>query len=177
MRLSSRTKTRDLIPLLTPERLEFLLGAVPAVPLPKPVIAFTVGEYVEALSPDYWQKAMRPRRALKALGRLKQLRKEMQEVADFIEAHTLPMEPRDRAAMAGVDFPTAQESLLLEAREAFGLSRLDSTGRVARWFGSYGAADIPLAEYLLSLKGKAAGAKFDRNRQRQAEAQMKRRAR
>lgn len=177
MRLTSRTRTREIFPLLNEDRLAFILDRVPAVPLKKPVISMTVGEYVEALDPKHALKVMGHRRAFVALGRLKQFRKEMEEVARWLEAHSLPAEPSDTAAMAGVDFPTAQESILLETREAFGLPRLDSTGRIARWFGVYGAADIPLAEYLLTLKGKVAGAKFDRNRSRQMEAQMKRRAR
>lgn len=137
----------------------------------------TVGEYVEALDPEYAERVLECRRAFRAFGRLKQFRKEMEDVAKWLEAHAIPAEAADRAAMQGVDFPTAREAILLEVRDTFGLPRLDAAGWFANRLGVYGAADIPLAEYLLALKGKVAGAKYERNRQRQMQAQMTRRAR
>jgi hypothetical protein len=173
VRITKRTKTADVLPLLNDERLEYILSCVPPVPLRKPVLAMTVGEYVEALEPGWSLGLLKTRRALTAFGRLKQFRTEMEGVAKFFERYTVPLEPKDKASMAGIQFPTPQEALLLEAFELFRCHRIDGAGLVARWFGRMGAADVPLAEFLLAHKQKAASAQLEAARSRQMRAEMR----
>lgn len=173
MKLNKKTKTKEILPLLNEERLNLILEKVPAMPLKKKVLEMTIGEYIEASEPEYALEFLKEKRALKAFGMLKQYRKEMEDVAKFFETHTLSNDPKDIAAMSGVDFPNFKESILLETRDSFNLQRLDSTGMVARFFGNYGAVDIPIAEYLLTLKSKVASAQFERNRQRNIERKTK----
>ena len=96
----------------------------------------------------------------------------MEDVAKFIEFHSVPMDAGEKAAMAGIDFPTAQESILLTCLHEFGCPCIDSVGRRARRRGVRGAADIPLAEYLLVLKEKASAAKYERARAARMTAKM-----
>lgn len=173
MRIDRRTKTADVLPLLNEERLNYILSCVPPVPLKKAVLEMTVGEYVEALEPGWSLGLLKTRRAITAFGRLKQFRREMEGIAKFFERYTVPADPKDKAAMAGIQFPTPQESILLEAFEMFHCTSLDRAGIVAKWFGVRGAADVPLAEFLLAYKRKAASAQLEAARSRQMRAEMK----
>lgn len=173
MRIDKKTLMADLLPLLNGERLEYLLQRVPAHPLEKPVLEMTVGEYIEALDKEWPLQFFKCRTAFEGLGKLKQYRKEMEDVAKFIEFHSVSMDVGEKAAMAGIDFPTAQESILLTCLHEFGCPCIDSVGRRARRRGVRGAADIPLAEYLLVLKEKASAAKYERARAARMTAKMK----
>lgn len=173
MRIDKKTLMADLLPLLNGERLDYLLERVPAYPLEKPVLEMTVGEYIEALDKEWPLRFLKERTVFKGLGQLKQYRKEMEDVAKFIEFHSVPMDAGEKAAMAGIDFPTAQESILLTCLHEFGCPCIDSVGKRARRRGVRGAADIPLAEYLLVLKEKASAAKYERARAARMTAKMK----
>lgn len=173
MRIDKKTLMADLLPLLNGERLEYLLQRVPAHPLDKPVLNMTVGEYIEALDKEWPLQFFKCRTAFEALGKLKQYRKEMEDVAKFIEFHSVPMDAGEKAAMVGIDFPTAQESILLTCLHEFGCPCIDSVGIRARRRGVRGAADIPLAEYLLVLKEKSSAAKYERVRAARMTAKMK----
>lgn len=173
MRIDRHTPMADLLPLLNGDRLEYLLERVPAYPLDKPVLEMTVGEYIAALDKEWTMRYLKERTVFKGLGKLKQYRKEMEDVAKFIDAHSVPMDPSEKAAMGGIDFPTAQEAILLTCLHEFHCPCIDSVGRRARRRGVRGAADIPLAEYLLVLKEKASSAKYERARAARMGEKMK----
>lgn len=162
MRIDWWTKTKDVLPLIDGERLEELLEKVQPYPLRKPILRMTVGEYIEALEPEFAVGLLKARKAFVAFGRLKQYRKEMQDIAAWMEAHAPQQTPSEKASMAGIDFPSPQESMLLECLHNFHCTGLDSLGRRARRRGMRGAADIPLAEYLILIKEKTAAAKYEK---------------
>lgn len=164
MKIDKKTLMADLLPILNGDRLEYILERVPAHPLNKPVLNMTVGEYIEALDKEWPLQFFKCRTAFEALGKLKQYRKEMEDVAKFIEFHSVPLDAGEKAAMAGIDFPTAQEAILLTCLHEFNCPCIDSVGKRAIRRGVRGAADIPLAEYLLVLKEKASSAKYERAR-------------
>lgn len=173
MIVTKHTLTRDIVPILNSERLELLLAHIPPYPLKKRVVDMTIGEYVEALDETYAMRFLKHRKAFKAFGRMRQFRTEMEGVARFMEANSIPPSSDDKAAMSGITFPTAQESILLDARSTFSLPRVDGMGWLAKVVGHYGAADIPLAEYLLTLKGKVSAAKYEIARSKIGEAKIK----
>lgn len=172
MRIDKKTRMSELLPLLNGDRLDYLLERVPAYPLETPILEMTVGEYIEALDKEWPMRFLKERTVFKGLGRLKQYRKEMEDVSKFIEYHSVPMDAGEKAAMAGIDFPTAQESILLTCLHEFGCPCIDSVGKRAISRGMRGAADIPLAEYLLVLKEKASAAKYERARTARMNAKM-----
>lgn len=173
MRIDKRTPMSELLPLLNGDRLEYLLERVPAHPLDKPVLEMTVGEYIEALDKEWPMRYLKERTVFKGLGKLRQYRKEMEDIAKFIELHSVPMEPGEKAAMAGIDFPTAPEAILLTCLHEFHCPCIDSVGRRAIRRGIRGAADIPLAEYLLLIKEKSSAAKYERARAARMGARMR----
>ena len=154
--------------LLNKERMEAVLDKVPCVPLKKNVLDMTVGEFLAAMDESYVAAFLRRRRALKAFGMLKEFRRQMEEVSKYMEACSVEMSADERAAMAGIDFPDPKQRMLLDVRESFGLSMLES-----RHWWQYGATDVPLAEYLIILKDKSSAARFERNRQKQMERKSK----
>lgn len=158
MQVTKKTRTREVLPLLNSKRMEEILKKVPAIPLKKHVVDFTVGEFIQAMTTEWVVKQVKRRRkALDALGWLRSFRKEMAQIQKFIEKCQPPQDEDAKAAAVGVNFPTPQERMLLDCVKAFGLKRMD--GKFLR----YGATDVPLAEYLILVKDQAASAKYQYN--------------
>lgn len=167
MRIDKRTKTIEVVPLLNEERLFLILDNVRPVPLDKPIAEMTIGEFIEASAQDYQFRFYNDEFAFDAFGKIKTYRQEMESVAKYIKSLEVKTDADEDLAMAGVDFPNAAERMLIDAADWFGLHALESRD------GVMGAADVPLAEYLIMLKDKSAKAKYERNRQRQFERKQK----
>lgn len=168
MRITRRTRTRDILPLLYGSIAEEVLSRVPPVALRKPVVEMTVGEFCRVLSGEEEARLLTQRNAIKALGQLKELRMQMEQMDKLLQMYSTQPDPTEAMALGAVTAkPTAEETLLLEAAEAFGLDRLERRGR---WRNPWrpAAEDVPLAELLVVRKSKAAAAQYRAALQRQA---------
>ena len=155
------------MPLLSRERLLRIIEEVEAVQLDKPIIMMTIGEFIEVMDEDYYRRFLTEEFAFVAFGKIKQLKLELEAINNLLRKYEVKISGDERAAMAGVEFPTPQERMLIDAREWFGLQCLESDG------GRYGATSVPLAEYIIMLKEKTAAAQFERNRAKIEEKKMK----
>lgn len=167
MRIDSKTKTKDVLPLLSEAVFAELLEKVPPMPLERSVYEMTLGEFIDAIGDDYAMRFLKEKNALRAFGMVRQFRDEMGQVCGLISKMSVDTDDDERMAMRGIDFPSPKERMLLDARDWFGLHRLEGDGIVM------GATDIPLSEYLIMLKDKSSTAKFERARQRQTERKLK----
>lgn len=155
MRITPRTKTKFLLPLLTDEeRANKLLDAVTALPLDKPIVEMSIGEFITAIQPDYALQFLKEKRALKAFGHLKTYRDEMERVSKLMKSFETPKTSEQREAGVGIDFPTSEEQMLLDAVDAFHLHSFAE------------AEKVPLADFLLVKKSQSADIKYQHRYQR-----------
>lgn len=162
MRITKRTRTRDVLLLFGEDRIEELVGMVPEVPLKREVKDCTVGEFVEMLGDSYHTRFLMERRALKAFGMLKSWRRQMEEIGKYMKRFEIKDSADEMKAKAGVQFPTVAEGMLIGAMREFGLHCIERPKGVKGWF-TKAAEDVKLAEYLLIVKERSADAKFQRN--------------
>lgn len=163
MRVTKRTKTGDIVPLLnTKERFEEFMDKIPEVPLKKRLISMTIGEFIEAASEEYAETILKEKRALKAFGRLKSYRRQMREIEDFVEKNRVKLSAEEQQAQAGVTFPDYKQQMLLDTATFLHLNSLDAAER------------IPLSNWLIIHLKQTADAKFERNLHKVYEAKSKR---
>lgn len=139
-----------------------MLDKVPSVPLRTPIVNMTVGQFCRVLSGEMEGVLLRQRRALKALGQLKQLRAELKQMESLLRSLQTQPDADEAMAMGSVAIkPTAEETLLLEAAEAFGLDRLERRGKLKNPLHP-AAEDVPLSELIVYKRREAASAQYRR---------------
>lgn len=151
MKIDRRTRMRSIMPLLTEERVQQLAEQVPCVPLDKPLLRMTCGEFIEALEADYPMRYLRERRVFTAFGHFRQYMEEMRSVTNYIKRCEVEQDADEKAAANGVNFPSLGERILVDCVRHFSLH---STAEAER---------IPLADWLLMLKSDSAAAQYQRN--------------
>lgn len=151
MIIDKRTKTADILPFLTKERLEQLVDEVPEMPLNKPILSMTCGEFIECLDDDYVLGFLKQRKALKAIGMVKSYKRQMDEINKYIQANRVKETPEMKQAGVNVQFPTFGQSILMTVTEYLHLDRIEK------------AADVPLSEYLMIQRKQSAENKFSVN--------------
>lgn len=156
MLITKKTKTKDILPLLTKkELLDELLDKVPPVPLKKPIISMTIKEFSNIILDEeaYINKLLSKRRALTAFGMIKTYRSEMQGLSSWLKKHEIAQTAEEKQAAADVDFPSMIERMLITVTKFFNLSSMDK------------AEKRYVNEYLLILKDQTADVKYQRNYQ------------
>lgn len=167
MRITRRTKTRDILPLLTKERLEEVLEQVPEVPLRKPLLSMTVGEFGEIVSDEEgWllELVKENRRALVFLGKVKTFRKEMEGISKFLKMFDYKQSQEESAAARGVMFPTLPQKMLLKCAEFFHLTSFEA------------AEKCKVSDWLLIFQDEASSALYQRNYSKIIEGKQKAKA-
>lgn len=151
MKITRRTKMREILPLLNDERIAMLSDKVAACPLAKPLLSMTCGEFIEALDERYAMSFFGSNeRVCVAFGRYKQYIAEMQQVTAYLQRYEVEQEADEKAAANGVDFPSMQERILLDCVRHY---NLHSTAEAER---------LPIADWLLCVKSEGAAAQYQR---------------
>lgn len=132
MRITNKTLTRDVLPLLTQDTLKELLEKVPAMPLKKPVLAMTVGEFGEIVEDEdaFVAKLLKHRKALKAFGLLKQYKQEMEALAKFFKMYEIKKTQEETAAAKGIMFPNLAQRMLVDCVRLFHLNSTEEAEKV-----------------------------------------------
>ncbi len=153
MKITKRTKTKDVLPLLTQDTLKELLEKVPAVPLDKPLITLTVGEFGEIVEDEepYIVKLLSHRKALKAFGRLKQYKQEMEAIAKFFKLYDVRRTADESNAAVGIKFPNLGQRMLIDCVKWFHLNSMED------------AEKVKLSAWLTMWQDEAANALYQRN--------------
>lgn len=154
MVITKKTRVKDLVPLVQPNRMEEFIQSFPPQPLEKPILSMTVGEFSDIMLDEegFIKDILKPNaRAYLAFGRLKQYGIEMRALADFFKTMQLKLSPEEQAASRNVDLPSFVERMLLDTVSFFHLHSMSE------------AEKIPLADYLVVLKDSVATAKYSRN--------------
>lgn len=163
MRIDKHTKTKRILPLLTKETLEDLLAKVPAMPLRKPLLQMTVGEFADILEDEtqYIANILAARKAFKAFGRLKQFRIELEQIQKFMKLYDHTPSQEEKAAEKGVRFPSFGQRMLIDCVKFFGLHSFKE------------AEKVPLSEWLTVFQSEASSVLYQRNYQRIMEQKQK----
>lgn len=153
MKITKETTVGEASVFIKSEHFHSLMEKCEAVPLEKPVINMTVGEFIEATGEDYVNCFFenRDEKLYKAVGRLKQFNKEMESVSRIFKSNEIKPTTEELAAQRGVVFPSFGESMLCDCLEWFHLHSLDDAG------------NIPLSNYLIVKRKKSAESLYERN--------------
>ena len=137
MKITKKTRTKDIEPLLNDERIRELTESVPAVPLKRPLLKMTCGEFIEALDEAYILRFLREKRALTAFGRCREYLSQLEQITAYIRRFEIEQTADEKAAAKGVSFPSLGERILVEC--------------VKR---------LPLTDWLLIVKSEGSAAKY-----------------
>ena len=138
MIIDQHTKTKDILPLLTKELVDELLEKVPAIPLKKPLLSMTVGEFgalVEDEEP-YIVKLLSHRKALKAFGLLKQYRQEIDGISRFFKLYDYQKTQEETRAATNIKFPSFGQRMIIDCVRYFHLNSTEEAEKVklSDWF-------------------------------------------
>ena len=156
MKITKRTKTKDILPLLTQDTLKELLEKVPAMPLKKPLLAMTVGEFGEIVEDEdaFVAKLLKHRKALKAFGMLKQYKKEMEALSKFFKMYEIKKSQEETAAAKGITFPNLGQRMIIDCVKWFHLQSTEA------------AEKVKLSDWLTFWMDEAANMLYQRNYQK-----------
>ena len=153
MRITRKTLTKDILPLLTQATLKELLEKVPAVPLKKPVLAMSIGEFGEMVEDEetYIGKLLKHRKALKAFGMLKQYKQEIEAISKFFKLYDVRRTADESNAAIGIKFPNFGQRMLIDCVKWFHLNSMEE------------AEKVKLSAWLTMWQDEAANALYQRN--------------
>lgn len=154
MLITKKTKWKHIAPLINTTNFDKLLEQCPEHPLPRKVIDLTCGEFIGLLENDNHiaeQVVGRPKLALVMLGRLRSLKRQMDEVRAYLTANEYQQDMMAEKAANGVKFPTPSERILLDVQQRYGLKSLND------------AEKAPLTDYMLMVRDQTSRAKFEHN--------------
>lgn len=141
IRITNRTKTKDILPLLNAENIERLLDAVPEYPLETAVLGMKIRDFASILEDEesFISRLLNEKRALIAFGRLKQYRKEIKQFADFIKLYDFKESNEEEQAKKGIVFPNMSMRMMSDCVRFFGLSSFDDAERmkVSDWLAVF----------------------------------------
>lgn len=150
MKITKRTRMRDIAPLLTDERTQELARSCPAVPLRKPLLQMSVGEFVMALEEGFALSLLTERRALVAFGRFRSYLEELELITRYIKSYEVKPTADERKASEGVRFPSLGERILLDCVRVYGLHSTEEAER------------MPISDWLLVVKNEGSAAQYQR---------------
>lgn len=157
MKITSHTRTNQILPLLNEDNIKDVLGQVEAFQLETPILGLTVGEFGELIMDDtaYLEKLVKNNpKALMFLGRLKQFRKEMDNLLAFLKKFDIPQSQEEKAASNGILFPNLPQRMLLDCASFFHLHSFEE------------AEKCKVSEWVLIFQNDASMAQYQRNFQK-----------
>lgn len=164
MRITKRTKTAALLPLLTKEKLDELLEKVEQVPLEKTLMSMTISEFDGVINDEdnFLLSLINDNPvALVFLGKLKSFRTQIDGLNSFFKRLEVKMSPEETAATKGVMFPDIIQKMLLTCCSFFHLKSFEE------------AESCKVSDYMLIYQNEAASAQYQRNYQKIMEQKQK----
>ena len=155
MKLTRRTKLKEIAHLLTEERIKEILPLVAEFPLKKSLFFCTCGEFCRVMDGDEYfinsEIIGKEKKAVRYFGKLKRLRNEMETINKFMNLNKRKETTEEKQARQGVSFPTAQQMILLVVQKAFYLKSLTE------------AEKVPFSNYLILHQSQTAESKYQDN--------------
>ena len=152
IRITKRTKTRDILPLLNADNIERLLDVVPEYPLGTAVLSMKIKQFASILEDEesFISQLLNEKHALVAFGRLKQYRKEIKQFTNFIKLYDFKEDNDEAQAKKGIVFPKMSMRMLSDCVRYFHLKSFDE------------AEDYTVSQWLAIFQEDAANALYQR---------------
>ena len=152
MIITRKTTTREVLNVLNGDQITQLIEALQPYPLEVPLLMMSVGDYLRITGggEDAMAGLLSEPLAYKAFGRIKQLRKEVEQLTKYLQRYEVVQEPEEVQAQQGVPFPTPAERVLTTCVKYY---HLHSTAEAER---------LPLSDYVMAFKDMASDAIYQR---------------
>lgn len=132
MKITKWTKLKKVLPLVNAGNIERLVEMVPEHPSIN-LFGMTIAKFAEIVDNEQeWIMTnifQRERYALNAFGKLKSLKKQMEQLSNFINRYDIPATQEEKNAKNGIAFPTFIQSILCDLVEYFGLNSFEEAER------------------------------------------------
>ena len=119
VKITKRTKTAEIAPLLTKERIEQFLERVDEVALEKPIMEMPLREFKDALKDDYYVHFLDEKYAIDAFGKIKSYKRQMEDISKLIELYSIERTAEEKMASQGVNFPDTITSMIDDVKGYF----------------------------------------------------------
>ena len=141
IQITHKTKTKDILPLLNAENIERLLDAVPPFPLETSIFSMEIKRFADILEDEqsFIESLLSEHKALKAFGRLKQYRSEINGFTSFLKQYDFKETSEEQQAKRGIQFPDMAMRMLTDVTRFFGLKSFDDAERmkVSDWLAVF----------------------------------------
>lgn len=154
MVLNEQTPTISVLPYVTKEQFDELVDKCSEVPLDKPLLDMTCGEFIQAMEDDYINGIFKEPFLFQAIGKYKSYKAQMEQIDTYLKLNEFKLSSEEERAQMGINFPSFPERILMTVTEFFHLHSFKE------------AEKIPLTNYLVVVNSKNADAKFERQYQK-----------
>lgn len=152
IRITHKTKTKDILPLLNAESIERLLDAVPEYPLETAVLSMKIRQFAEILTDEeaFITQTLKEKRALVAFGRLKSYKRQIEEFTNFLKLYDIKRTAEENAASKGIVFPNMSQRMMSDCVRYFHLKSFEE------------AEGCTVSDWLMVFQEDAANALYQR---------------
>ena len=152
MKITYKTRTKDILPLINEKNINDLLDVVPPYPLEKPIMSMTIKEFALMLDSesDFLARLMSHKRALISFGRLKQYKIEIENIGNFMKRFECKHKPEEEQAARGILFPDTSMRMLIDCVKFFHLKSFEE------------AEQCKVSDWLIIMQNDGANTLFER---------------
>lgn len=154
MVINEETPTISVLPYITKEQFDELVDKCSEVPLDKPLLDMTCGEFIQSMEEDYIENIFKEPFLFNAIGKYKSYKAQMEQIDTYLKLNEFKLSSEEERAQIGINFPSFPERILMTVTEFFNLHSLKE------------AEKIPFTNYLVVVNSKNADAKFERQYQK-----------
>ena len=152
MKITKRTKTKQIKPFLTKELVEELLELVPEVDLEKNIMDMTIEEFSDVIlnEDEFINKILNEKYLLVAFGKLKSYKNQMANITKLFKLYEIKQSQEEKQAAIGIIFPDLISKMMLTAAKFTNSTPLEA------------AKKMLVQEYLMIYQDEASSLMYQR---------------
>ena len=150
MVIDEKTLTMTVLPYMSKEQFDELVEKCEEVPLDKPLLEMTCGEFIQSMEDDFLNEIFKEPYLYDAVGKYKSYKAQMEQIDTYLKLNEFKLSSEEERAQIGINFPSFPERILMTVTEFFHLHSFKE------------AEKIPFTNYLVITNSKNADAKFER---------------
>lgn len=122
MKIDRHTKTKDILPLLTKERIDELMPKVAAIPVKPTLWEMTIEEFSDVVDGTWFDRIFaKEKRFLTAMGKYKTMYMALDSFSKYVESFKIKKTAEEKAASEGIDFPDLPTRMCIDMVKFFHL--------------------------------------------------------
>lgn len=163
IKITRRTKTKDILPLLNEDSFKRLLDAVPEYPLETSIFSMRIRQFADILEDEteFIALLLKHKRLLVAVGRVKQYKKEVESLSKFLKMYDYQQTNEEKRAGHGIVYPSMAQRMLTDCVRFFNLKSFEE------------AEEKTVSDWLTVFQSDAATALYQRKLHEAFEKKMK----